>query len=133
MRRHAFLIVFIFAAFIFALQASSPGQSPAPAVQENTAPARFAYGGNAAQNPAAFIGNLIFVPVRIDQGKPLLFVLDSSATTTSVDPSSAPNASASANAGAAVPNCVLALPGVELPMRVLSVVGKKRSEEHTSE
>jgi hypothetical protein len=125
MRRHAFLIVFIFAAFIFALQASSPGQSPAPAVQENTAPARFAYGGNAAQNPAAFIGNLIFLPVRIDQGKPLLFELDSSATTTSVDPSSAPNASASANAGAAVPNCVLALPGVELPMRVLSVVGKK--------
>jgi hypothetical protein len=123
MRRHAFLMVFIFATFIFALQVASPG--PSPAAQENKAPARFAYGGNAAQNPAAFIGNLIFLPVRIDQGKPLLFELDSSATTTSIDPSSAPNASASADSGAALANCVLALPGVELPMRVLPVVGKR--------
>jgi PDZ domain len=116
MRRHAFLMLFILATFLFALQVASPG--PSLAAQENKAPARFAYGGNAAQNPAAFIGNLIFLPVRIDQGKPLLFELDSSATTTSIDPSSAPNASALAN-------CVLALPGVELPMRVLPVVGKR--------
>ncbi len=125
MRRYAFLIAFVFASISFTLQPSSPGQSPAPATQENTPPARFAYGGNVAQNPAAFIGNLIFLPVRIDQGKPLLFELDSSAGVTSVDPTYAPNASASANSAAAVPNCVLALPGVELPMRVLPVAGKK--------
>src|SRR5580704_12557871 len=125
MRRHAFLIVFIFAAFIFALQASSPGQSPAPAVQENTAPARFAYGGNAAQNPAAFIGNLIFVPVRIDQGKPLLFELNASAAATSVDPGYAPTGPNSAGAAdSAIRNCVLTLPGVQLPMTALAITGK---------
>jgi len=125
MRRHAFLMAFVFTTISFGLQLSSSGQSPATTAQENTAPARFAYGGNAAQNPAAFIGNLIFLPVRIDQGKPLLFELDSSASATSVDPSYAPNASTSANSGAFVPNCVLALPGVQLPMRALTVAGKK--------
>jgi hypothetical protein len=125
MRRHAFLIVFIFATISFALQPLSPGQSPAPSAQENTAPAQFAYGGNAAQNPAAFVGNLIFLPVRINQGKPQLFELDSSASVTSVDPSYAPNASASASSAPSLPDCVLSLPGVELPMRILPVVGKK--------
>jgi hypothetical protein len=125
MRRRVFLIVLVFATISSAPQPSSPSQSPAATAQENSAPARFAYGGNAAQNPAAFIGNLIFLPVRIDQGKPLLFELDSSASATSVDPTSAPNASAFASSAAAISNCVLALPGVELPMRVLPVVGKK--------
>src|ERR1700728_41260 len=125
MRRHAFLMAFVFTTISFGLQLSSSGQSPATTAQENTAPARFAYGGNDAQKHAAVIGNLIFLPVRIDQGKPLLFELDSSASATSVDPSYAPNASTSANSGAFVPNCVLALPGVQLPMRALTVAGKK--------
>jgi hypothetical protein len=125
MHRHAFLIVFILATIGFPAQPSSPGQFPAPRAQENTAPARFAFGGNAAQNPAAFVGNLIFLPVRINQEKPLLFELDSSASMSSVDSAYAPNASASANPGVAVPGCVLSLPGVELPMSLLSVAGKK--------
>ena len=125
MRRHAFLIVFIFATISFALQPSSPGQSAALTAQENSAPARFAYGGNVVQNPAAFVGNVIFLPVRINQGKPLLFELDSSASVTSVDPTYAPNAAASASSAPSVPNCVLSLPGVELPMNALAVSGKK--------
>src|ERR1700733_1736704 len=127
MRRRTvpFVLLIFIATLGFVFESSLPGQSPAPTVQENSAPAQFAYGGNAAQNPAAFIGNLIFLPVRIDQGKPLLFELDSSASATSVDPSYAPNASTSANSGAFVPNCVLALPGVQLPMRALTVAGKK--------
>jgi hypothetical protein len=125
MRGHAFLIVFIIATIGLGLQPWSTGQSPAPSAQENTAPARFAYGGNVAQNPAAFAGDLIFLPVRINKGKPLLFELDSSASMSSVDPAYAPNASASANSGDALRNCVLSLPGVELPMSLLSVAGKK--------
>jgi PDZ domain-containing protein len=125
-RRHGFFVVFIFIAMIgFALQPTLPGQSPAPATQENTAPARFAYGGNAASNPAAFIGDLIFLPVKIDQGKPLLFELNSSASATSVDPGDAPNPSRSAGTSQpAMRNCVLGLPGVALPMSVLPVAGK---------
>ena len=125
MCRHAVLSVFVFATIGFALQPSSSSQLPAPSAQENNAPARFAYGGNAAQNPAAFVGNLIFLPVRINLGKPLLFELDSSADTSSVDPIFAPNASASANSVDTVSNCVLSLPGVELPMGRLAVAGKK--------
>jgi hypothetical protein len=125
MHRHAFLIFFTFAVVGFALQPSSPGQSPAPSAQENSAPARFAYGGNAAQNPAAFVGNLIFLPVRINQGKPLLFELDSSAGISSVDPSNTPNAPGSTSSATSVPDCVLALPGVELPMRALAIAAKR--------
>ena len=92
MRRRTvpFVLLIFIATLGFVFESSLPGQSPAPTVQENSAPAQFAYGGNAAQNPAAFIGNLIFIPVRIDQGKPLLFELNSSAAATSVDPGFAP-------------------------------------------
>ena len=127
MRRRTvpFVLLIFIATLGFVFQTTLPGQSPAPTVQENSAPAQFAYGGNAAQNPAAFIGNLIFMPVRINQGKPLLFELDSSATATSVDPGYAPNVSNSAGAtDSAIRNCVLTLPGVQLPMSALAVAGK---------
>src|ERR1700728_4388997 len=107
MRRHAFLMAFVFTTISFGLQLSSSGQSPATTAQENTAPARFAYGGNAAQNPAAFIGNLIFLPVRIDQGKPLLFELDSSASATSVDPNYPPKSSSFSKTISFVPNWLI--------------------------
>jgi PDZ domain-containing protein len=125
-RRDASFVALIFMAMTgLALQPALPGQSPAGASQENTEPARFAYGGNAAQDPAAFFGNLIFLPVRIDQGKPLLFELDSTAIATSVDAASVPDASASVAASVpAIRNCVLALPGVELPTSSLFVAGK---------
>jgi PDZ domain len=58
----------------------------APSPQQPAARARFALGGNAAQVPAEFIGNLIFLPVRVNQTQPSLFVLDSSAAATSIDP-----------------------------------------------
>jgi hypothetical protein len=125
-RRTAPGVLLIFIATLgFVFESTLPGQSPVPTSQENSAPARFAYGGNAAQNPAAFIGNLIFLPVRIDQGKPLLFELDSSAAATSVDPGYAPTVSTSAGAtDSAIRNCVLTLPGVQLPMSALAFAGK---------
>jgi PDZ domain len=127
MRRRTvpFVLLIFIATLGFVFQTTLPGQSPAPAAQENTAPARFAYGGNVAQNPAAFIGNLIFIPVRIDQAKPLLFELDSSAAATSVDPGYAPTVSNSADAAdSAIRNCLLTLPGVQLPMSALAVAGQ---------
>src|SRR5580700_4799198 len=124
-RNILFLIFLFFSILAFAIQPAIRGQAPASALQENTAPARFAYGGNAAQNPAAFIGNLIFIPVRINQGKPLLFELNSSAAATSVDPGYAPTGPNSAGAAdSAIRNCVLTLPGVQLPMTALAITGK---------
>ena len=132
-RRTAPFVLLIFIATLgFVFESALPGQSPAPTSQENSTPARFAYGGNAAQNPAAFIGNLIFMPVRIDQAKPLLFELDSSAAATSVDPGYAPTISASAGAtDSAIRNCVLTLPGVQLPMSALAFAGKSAFGSHT--
>ncbi len=124
-RRNAFFFIFVFSLLGLALRPPLRGQSSGATSQQNAAPARFAYGGDAAQNPAAFVGNLIFLPVRIDQGKPVLFELDSSASATSVDPGYAPNAAASAGApDSAIRNCILNLPGVELPMSALAVAGK---------
>jgi PDZ domain-containing protein len=125
-RRTAPFVLLIFIATLgFVFESTLPGESPVPTSQENSSPARFAYGGNAAQNPAAFIGNLIFIPVRIDQGKPLLFELDSSAAATSLDPGYAPTVSTSAGAtDSAIRNCVLTLPGVQLPMSALAFAGK---------
>jgi hypothetical protein len=59
---------------------------PAPATN---AIARFAHGGNAAEVPSDFSGGLIFLPVRINQGQPSLFELDSTAATSSISPNRA--------------------------------------------
>ncbi|MGB8522702.1 MAG: PDZ domain-containing protein [Candidatus Acidiferrales bacterium] len=126
-RRHTILLTFICAlALGFRVEPALRGQSPAAPAQENTAPARFDYSGNAAQAPATFIANLIFLPVRIDLGKPSLFELDSTAAATSVDPSRATDAALPNDASKTnLQNCVLNLPGVELPMSSLAVAAKK--------
>src|SRR3984957_1108238 len=134
MRRRTvpFVLLIFFATLGSVFESSLPGQSPAPAAQENSAPAQFAYGGDAAQNPAAFIGNLIFIPVRIDQGKPLLFELNSSAAATSVDPGYAPTPSNSPGVtDSVIRNCLLTLPGVRLPMSALAVAGKDNFASQT--
>jgi hypothetical protein len=60
-------------------------QSPAKQAPE----ARFAYGGNAAQIPAQFIGKLVFLPVRVSDAQPSLFELDSTAANSSIAPARA--------------------------------------------
>ncbi len=65
--------------------ASRAQNGPAPP-QQPAASARFAFGGNVAQVPAEFIGNLILLPVRVNQGQPSLFELDSTAAVSSADP-----------------------------------------------
>ena len=49
-----------------ALRPASRAQTSAAPAQQPAASARFAFGGNVAQVPAEFIGNLVFLPVRVN-------------------------------------------------------------------
>jgi len=69
-------------------QAKTPqtqAKTPPPASSPNRP--RFAFGGNAAEVPATFVQNLVFLPANVNQSKPFLFTLDTSSATTSIDPS----------------------------------------------
>jgi PDZ domain len=125
-RPYAIFFTFICTlALSFSLEPALRGQSPAAAAHENTAPARFAYSGNAAQAPATFVANLLFLPVRINLDKPSLFQLDSTATATSVDPSRITDLAVPLDASKAnIQNCLLSLPGVELPISNLAVAAR---------
>jgi hypothetical protein len=89
--------------------------TPPPGPQDVTSP-RFSYGGNASQIPAVFLRDLIFVPVRLNGGKPVLFELDSAAEKCAVDRKVAGD-----TARTALQYAVLALPGVQLPFVTLPV------------
>jgi hypothetical protein len=101
-------------------QAGAPATAaaPVPGPQDVTSP-RFSYGGNAAQIPAVFLRNLIFMPVRLNGGKPTLYELDSAAEKCAVDRNVAGD-----SAGNALRYAVLALPGVALPFVTLPVVSR---------
>jgi PDZ domain len=126
-RHYAIFLTFICTLTLsFSFEPALRGQSPEAVAQENTAPARFAYSGSAAQVPATFIANLLFLPIRIDLGKPSLFELDSRAAATSVDPSVVSDPALPIDASKTnIQNCILNLPGVELPMGSLAVVARK--------
>lgn len=68
---------------------SAIAQTPAKAAPQSTPTAKFENGGNAAEIAAAFVDHLVFVPVRVNQGEPSLFELDTSARDSSIDPSRA--------------------------------------------
>jgi hypothetical protein len=129
--------IFLVCLFTLRFAASAPWARCAPddgaPRQQPPAAARFAYGGNAAEIPAEFIGNLIFLPVRVNGGKPSLFDLDSRAQATSIDPMRA--AALDLNVGpepgngtrqpaTAVRDCVLNLPGVDFPLSSLAVFAR---------
>jgi len=118
----------IFLVFVLALAvglavhpARLRGQSASSAPSQNTVPARFSFGGNAAQIPGQFSDNLIFLPVSLNGGKPSFFELDSSGNVTNADPSHVPADSASAAAPGSIRDCLLNLTGVEIPMTFLPV------------
>jgi hypothetical protein len=83
------------------------------------APARFAFGGNAAEIPAEFVGNLVFVPVDINKSQPSLFVLDSTAATSSVSPTRATDLGLSN-----LKDLTLNFPGVDMPFAALPTIDK---------
>jgi hypothetical protein len=97
----------------------APPATTAPAPQDVTSP-RFSYGGNASQIPAVFLRDLIFVPVRLNGGKPVLFELDSAAEKCAVDRKVAGD-----TASNALRYAVLALPGVQLPFVTLPVITRE--------
>lgn len=76
--------------FICACTAALPAlraQNGAPAAPPPPATTiQFSYGGNVAQVPSQFIGNLIFLPVRVNLSQPSLFQIDTTAAISSVDP-----------------------------------------------
>jgi PDZ domain len=109
-------------------------QSAAAGAQQSAAPARFDFGGNAAEVPAEFQSNLIFLPVRVNGGQPSLFELDTTIGFTSMDPGRAAElgltgggsagdangSSSSSGAGATLLRSpILELPGLHLPMLAL--------------
>ncbi|MFZ3217897.1 MAG: PDZ domain-containing protein [Candidatus Acidiferrales bacterium] len=99
----------------WAARPASPVQQSSAPPQDSTA-ARFFFGGNAAQIPAVFLRNLIFLPARINAGKPFLFELD-----TAAEKSAAGRNQAGASSGDALPYAVLTLPGVQIPFVTLPV------------
>jgi hypothetical protein len=68
---------------------SAMAQTSANTEQQSIPTAKFENGGNAAEIAAAFIDHVAFVPVRVNQGEPSLFELDSTARESSIDPSRA--------------------------------------------
>jgi hypothetical protein len=95
--------------------ARSQSQAPqAPAVQDPSS-IRYSYGGNAAEIPATFLGNLIFLPVQVNGSAPGFFLLDSSAPITTIEPST----KQTADANAALSYAVLKMPGIQIPMATL--------------
>jgi hypothetical protein len=85
---------------------------PTPAPSPNQP--RFAFGGNAAEVPATFIQNVVFLPVNIGASEPSLFVLDSSGRDTSIGVERAKELGFPANQPA-----TLVLPGVAFPFESL--------------
>lgn len=71
--------------------ASSPAakQIASAAAQQQTLPVQFAFGGNVAEIPAEFVDNLVFLPVRIGNSQPSLFLLDSTSARSSIAPARA--------------------------------------------
>ena len=131
-----------FVVLIAAAGTRSPvgAQASSAATQQASPPARFAFGGNAAQIPAAFVRSLIFVPVRVNGSKTFLFELDSSAATSSIDPKRATElgiilqtASNASDASGAVHNAVLELPGLQIPMNSLPAISRQKFVEQTGQ
>ena len=111
-------------------QTSAPAQEQPSAAQQETAPPpeqqqpanrafRFAYGGNAAQVPAEFVDHLVFIPLRINNSKPSMFELDTTAASTSIDPDRLASLGASP-----FPKPILNLNGLDFTLTALPAIAK---------
>ena len=100
-------------------QHDQQARTATPPAPQPAAIARFAFGGNAAEIPADFIDNLIFLPVHVNQSQPSLFQLDSTATSTSIDSGRAAELGVAGG-----PNAVLQMEGVELSLPALTLVAR---------
>jgi hypothetical protein len=122
MLRRRSLYLFPVVVLLIGIAARPAPQPPsaASAPQQNPGAARFTSGGYAAEVPAQFVGNLFFLPVRINGGQPSLFELDSLAATSSVDPERAAELGLSGGSSTdAILGPLLQLPGLEIPFASL--------------
>ena len=100
-------------------QSAKPAAPAAPVAPRDPTAARFSFQGDAAQIPAVFLRNLIFMPVRVNGGKPVLLELDSAAEKSAID-----HKVAGDTASNGLPYAVLALPGVQVPFLTLPVISR---------
>lgn len=108
-------------------ESASPQTS---AAQQASGAPRFTSGGYTAELPSQFVGNLIFLPVRVNGGQPSLFELNSTAAATSMDPERAvelglTGGSSGGSSGDIVRDPVLKLPGLEISFPLLPVFARK--------
>lgn len=68
---------------------------------------RFAYRGNVAEVPAEVVCERLFVPVRVNQGKPALFAITTATPNSLISEGTAPT-------GQGLTQAMLALPGLEI-------------------
>ena len=108
------------AAFNAASHAQGNREVPAPSSAPAQPAGQFAYGGDAAEIPAQFVGNLVFLPVRINQSRPSFFLLDSTTPTSSIDPGRL-----SALGISASPRPVLNFNGVDFPFASFPAIARQ--------
>lgn len=120
LRRAASLLTLLILALACWAQSTPQNQQRATA-QPQTSPvapspyrARFAFGGNAAEIPATFTGHVPLLPVTLNGSAPSLFVLDTTANSSSIDPKRASEVGINASQPVA-----LTLPGVMFPFSSL--------------
>jgi hypothetical protein len=128
MNRYA-LVIF---SLVITLVGSSPlrAQSPAPPNPQSASDAQFSY---AAQIPASFVHNLIFVPVRVNGGNASLFELDSSAEHTSIEPARAKELGLTVSPAGTVDRVELTMPGLQFHIAALPVIAQKNFAETTGQ
>ncbi|MGD0963190.1 MAG: PDZ domain-containing protein [Candidatus Acidiferrales bacterium] len=97
--------------FLHGSSRAQTSSTQTPAV--SGAAAQFNFAGNAAEIPADFLGNVVFLPVSVNQSRPCYFVLDSTASVSSMDPHRA------AELGLTASGAVLNLTGVDIPLATL--------------
>jgi PDZ domain-containing protein len=108
-------------------ESASPQTS---AAQQTSGAPRFTSGGYTAELPSQFVGNLIFLPVRVNGGQPSLFELNSTAAATSIDPERAvelglTGGSSGGSSTDIVRDPVLKLPGLEISFPLLPLFARK--------
>src|SRR5580704_10221660 len=103
-----------------------PASQQTPATQQTSGAPRFTSGGYTAEVPSQFVGNLIFLPVRVNGGQPSLFELNTTAAATSMDPERAVELGLTGgSSGDIVHNPVLKLPGLEISFPLLPLFARK--------
>lgn len=118
-RRGALFLVLVWLCAGVVPDALSRPQSKSNSPASNPAPAQFAYGGDAAEIPAEFVGNLVYLPVRMNQSRASYFLLDSTSPASSIDPGRLAKLDISP---AQAP--ILNLNGVDLPFSTLPAVAR---------